>query len=579
MPISMERKTLRTSASSGVLGARPGSANKQIEGTVPERYAKWDKLSEREKKQLVNEDPIAAVLHQAWRKTETDEVEKTRRARLTRRSTIEVLHAGMSGLEDANARSNALAGEGGSNILARRASAAGGGRLLAGLGSIDTKKGGGAPPLMPEAMSRAGSKEKPGASNKGTPSNASRSPSKAAAKAAGEATDAAQASEATGTAQAVEGGDVAGVRPSFDKQTSHDSIDISPGGSKVVRRRMGEKSKKLGDRHRRWSVQLQMNEDDIASPKWTAPAVRKTKHQLDFDGKKDAEDEEGNEGKEKKSKLVCNDPAADRFVELGQKLQHYTGQTNMRMNNYIPKIKEIHHQDPTYLTTDLNFEKLVDICYLIATVTYRLGKWLHELEPRKVPKPTKPSKPNDERSANDLLSEVTYSLSRMEVLASTLAPVLVKIANEAINTRKTADGEPISPTSRNPVKLAAKKGITDTEAFTGIAGHLENLLQTAHSLAYQPIKDPAKKVRAGIKAILAIQKFKTRLEKRRKRLQALKWADDEVEGEKPEEEEKEAAPNPEKPEKTSMAAFVRSVSFVDNDGGEEGKTEEAKEGE
>merc|ERR1719311_1476992 len=79
-----------------------------------------------------------------------------------------------------------------------------------------------------------------------------------------------------------------------------------------------------------------------------------------------------------------------------------------------------------------------------------------------------------------------YSVSRMEVLAGKLGPVLEKICYDAKTLRRGANGEPLTPTSKNALTLAQKRGFKDTEEFNGLMGHLEHILSVTQHLANPP---------------------------------------------------------------------------------------------
>lgn len=263
---------------------------------------------------------------------------------------------------------------------------------------------------------------------------------------------------------------------------------------------------------RRYSTNLQETQGET-SPKWEKVHHRRGTCKLGF---KEADDCNGHEDfHHHHDDALTNavneadkNPAMDDhgFTELSHKFEVLISQTCMRMNNFLAKIREQAHEDTLLFDQSANFEHLLDISFSVSTVNYHVSKWLHQLEPRKFQAPPRPTKLADCTSL-DLLAEIQYSLSRMEVLSSSLSPLLHKIAWEAKNLRRDADGRPVTPTSRNPANLAKKRGIVDVEEMGGIEGHLEHLLELAEFLAHHPVH-AKNTVTGAVRVMQAAGKFK-----------------------------------------------------------------------
>lgn len=257
---------------------------------------------------------------------------------------------------------------------------------------------------------------------------------------------------------------------------------------------------------RRWSInmvsQVAMDGEDLMSPVWHKPTQRKATCKLTFDAK--ASDASSDSAMAKESSELERE--TDTFIDTATKLRNLVGQTCVRMTDYLQVIAEKQKKDPDmFEKSESNKERLVLIAYLESVANYRLGKWLHQLEPRRVLAPSKPQKQEDSRT-EDLLSEVKFALTRMEMLASTLAPLLQQIVSDAKKAKPTIDACPVSPTLRHPVGLAHRRGIVDVEELAGISAHLERLLETTEGLAHNPA--PAQKVAASVKAVMAVGRFK-----------------------------------------------------------------------
>jgi hypothetical protein len=247
------------------------------------------------------------------------------------------------------------------------------------------------------------------------------------------------------------------------------------------------------------------------SPVWHKSSTRKATCRLSFD--KDAAATEsgvlevGHVSSNTGDKGEVNDAQKQdtKFVDTANKLRTFVGQTCVRMTDYLQIITEKLKKEPDmFEKSESNMERLVSIAYLESIANYRLSKWLHQLEPRKCLAPSKPQKQDDHRAA-DLLSEIKFALTRMEMLSSTLSPLLQKIVTDAKQARPTMDGRPTSPALRRPVGLAQRRGIVDVEELAGICAHLEKILETTEGLAHNPA--PLQKVAASIKAVQAMGRF------------------------------------------------------------------------
>lgn len=204
------------------------------------------------------------------------------------------------------------------------------------------------------------------------------------------------------------------------------------------------------------------------------------------------------------------------FQEVASKLRTMIGQTTVRMNDHLVLIRRQMEEDKErFVEGSSGLEVLTEISFLVATSNYRLQKWIYQLEGKKGTAPIRPTHAQD-CTAVDLVSEVQYALSRMEVCAGSLTPMLQKIVHDAKNMRRQANGEPLTPTAKNPAKLAIKRGFQDLEEMRGLAGHLEHLLEVTGHLAHRRKKlEAAQQVRASIKAIQAVGRFKRILKKNR----------------------------------------------------------------
>lgn len=265
---------------------------------------------------------------------------------------------------------------------------------------------------------------------------------------------------------------------------------------------------------RRWTVDLSCEQDDeVPSPKWAKPVVRKAANRLVVDEK----------GYDDAPPQIGEDQG---FPDTARKLHGLVQQATLRILNFFTKIREEHRQQPAKMQEEANLQRLSEVSYLIAVTNYKFSKWLFQLSPATYVKPNKPELSAEEhRTPDELFREIQFTLSRTEVLASDLIPKLQKIMGDAkavaTNPRyakmENAD-EPISPGSSNPVRLAQKRGIRDVKEMHGAGLHLERLLEVAQSLAHRPAGASAVKVTTTV--IMAAARFKRCLARRRERTNA-----------------------------------------------------------
>jgi hypothetical protein len=257
---------------------------------------------------------------------------------------------------------------------------------------------------------------------------------------------------------------------------------------------------------RSWSNNLicPTQEDIPPSPKWSHPIHRKPSCRLTYDEDDRQVTKETTAGTVDDEEELTRKGSKD-FSDTAKKLTNLVGMTCVRMQDYLKIIHERMEKDPDMFKNESHMDRFVSLTYLEAVVIYRLTKWLHQLEPRVVAKPTVPEKPEDPTATN-LLAAAKFSLSRMQMLASTLALRLQKIVSDAKNQRPTVNGRPVSPSLLDPVSLAHRRGIVDVQAFDGVGLHLEHILQTAEGLAHNPA--PAQKVAVAIKVMMAANRFK-----------------------------------------------------------------------
>jgi hypothetical protein len=242
------------------------------------------------------------------------------------------------------------------------------------------------------------------------------------------------------------------------------------------------------------------------------PKIRKGQIKLDFE-------KAGEEGDAEHAQCEVDDhrPHLDKeqehFVDLVHHFHGAVNQAGVRLNEMLLKVRKHFLEDAKWLEDKMNFDQLTEVSFEVQTVNYFLAKWHHELEPRKAPVPAKPSKIED-MSADDILAQTLYSVSRMEVLACKLAPVLEKICHDAKTMRRGPNGEPLTPRSKNALTLAQKRGFQDTDEFNRLLGHMEHILSVAQHLATPPTNGlPMRETKTIIKAA---EKFKMGLFKKKK---------------------------------------------------------------
>jgi len=203
--------------------------------------------------------------------------------------------------------------------------------------------------------------------------------------------------------------------------------------------------------------------------------------------------------------------ADEKFETTSHKLQGFVSQTCVRMNDMLVAIRARHAKDATYLKDKVNFEMLVEVEFMVATANYYMGKWSHQLDPRKATAPLKPTMLVDS-STDDILSQAQGAVSRMEVLSGKLVPLLAKIISDAKTMRRGPNGEPLSPSSKHSAKLAHKRGLCDVEEIGKLAPHLEQLLDTAQSLAHLRRASTTQSAGSALTVMMAANKFKAVLE-------------------------------------------------------------------
>jgi hypothetical protein len=145
---------------------------------------------------------------------------------------------------------------------------------------------------------------------------------------------------------------------------------------------------------------------------------------------------------------------------------HRTGQ----VVNHIARVAEKMKYNPDAFTSECNVKRLALLSHLQGVVNFRLGKWLHLLDPQNVGKPSKPRK-NDKTRAADLLPEMNFALTRTEMLTSAIIPILQRFV--CCDTR---------PSWSHDRSRRAPYEETDVHSPGGIFAHLEQMLQDAQAL-------------------------------------------------------------------------------------------------
>lgn len=246
---------------------------------------------------------------------------------------------------------------------------------------------------------------------------------------------------------------------------------------------------------RRWTFDINRDDEEIMSPTWNRPKERRGSCRLTFDNNTAGSCEEG--------KNAMTSPAGS-FTDVSNRLCILVGQTHMRMNGFVSQIHDRLKKEPDFFKLDVNMERLVDVAFSLSVAVYRLSKWLHQLEPCKVKCPSKPQK-TEGATHIELMAEVKFALTRMDMLASRLTPMLKKIVNDAKNERPTRNGEPTDPLLRNPESLAKIRGIVDVGEMGGMWCHLEGMLQKAESLAHNTHSKPTTILVSGTVILAAIK--------------------------------------------------------------------------
>jgi len=273
--------------------------------------------------------------------------------------------------------------------------------------------------------------------------------------------------------------------PSFEEDSPavpNDSPPTSPGEGKSTRRG-GAKANATVAPVRRY--QNDVCPDEANSPRLRdPPGVRKGQIKLDFEhGGEEADAEHAQ--CEVDDHLPHMDPAQQHFVDLCHHMHGAVNQCAVRLGEMLQNIRNHFMADSSWLDQKEQFEQLTEICFELQTSNYFLAKWHHQLDRRNVPAPTRPSKEED-MNADDILAQCLYSISKMEVLAGKLCPVLEKICHDAKTLRRGPNGEPLTPTSKNALTLAKKHGFQDLEGFYRLLGHLEHILAIALHLSHPP---------------------------------------------------------------------------------------------
>lgn len=191
------------------------------------------------------------------------------------------------------------------------------------------------------------------------------------------------------------------------------------------------------------------------------------------------------------------------FIGLAHGLPASIGQASMRMNDLLAAIRQRLQDSPQFLENDANYERLVDIDFMLATANYHLAKWVHQLD-HHASKPEKPRKSSarSEPAPERLLAQVQSAVSRMDLLSSTLTQLLQQVIADARAMRRRA-ADPVSPTFRNPARVAMRRGLLDIEELQRLPPHLEHLLwvtgNLSNSHAKQTFKQAGTVMQAAVK--------------------------------------------------------------------------------
>jgi hypothetical protein len=210
----------------------------------------------------------------------------------------------------------------------------------------------------------------------------------------------------------------------------------------------------------------------------------------------------------------------EKFVDYVQRLQNLVSQATVRLNDMIASIRTRIRNDADCMEVQSNHDQLAEVSYEVATANYYLAKWLNQLDPLAVRAPSRPEKIED-MPVKDMMADVQSSIARMEILAAGLAPLLKKVVFDARNVRRRSDDQPLSPSARDPIKVAAKRGFTDVDGMYHFVEHLEHLLDETDRLAHPPkngLEDSIKILKGSTTVILAAARFKTALTKKADRV-------------------------------------------------------------
>jgi len=254
-------------------------------------------------------------------------------------------------------------------------------------------------------------------------------------------------------------------------------------------------------RRRRYTNEFEDLEDDIMSPTWIPP-------------KRQAGDWHPSSTRASSaSSPVSTLDGIAQFTNMAQDMEGLVHLTAVRINDYLEIIRRQMVDRPDMFDSPVHRQKLDTLIHMLRIVNYRLGKWLQQLVPAKYPVPRKPQRGGDTRCPADLLAEVSFACSRMELVASWLAPLMRDIVSDARSQPIPHGPSPLRPAAfRNPAALAQDRGIKDIDALHGLPLHLEHALQVSHFLAQPPIQ--VKSMRAATDVVLAVSRFKGKLGRR-----------------------------------------------------------------
>lgn len=238
------------------------------------------------------------------------------------------------------------------------------------------------------------------------------------------------------------------------------------------------------------------------SPRFKSCAVRRPNCKLDF-----VEQTAGDDVPEEEK-------AESDFNNIANKIQGWTGQWNMQMQGLMEVVKKRHAENPEVLDSNPpNMEKMRDVVGCIATASYHVNKWLHQLDPAKEEAPRRPTAVEEELGVAELFAEMQFGISKLDKVANTLGIALLKIVSDTKNMRRTADGHPIAPGAKRASIQAGNRGLKDPSSLSGYVGNLEYTLDLMQSLAYRPAQ--VKSMGAAIKVLIAANRFKKNMFKKK----------------------------------------------------------------